>query len=108
MGVALGLLDRIVQFVINPTILLIFSFGFLLFIYGMVEFLAKPEAGLSDKSKGKQHMIWGIVGMFVMIAAGGFIDIIIGTFGLEIPAQGSGAPRSGGGGTLGFPQVKGP
>jgi hypothetical protein len=85
-------LDRIIQFIVNPAILLVFSLGFLLFMWGLVVFIANPE-DMAKRKTGIQHMIWGVVGMFIMVAVGGIINIVVGTFDLQLPGQ---FPASGG------------
>lgn len=75
-------MDRLVDFVINPAILLVFSAGFFLFIWGLVQFLWNLEGGEIDN--GKRHMLWGIVGMVVMVSVYGIIAIIDNTFDLQI------------------------
>ncbi|MBI2048489.1 MAG: hypothetical protein HYT30_01010 [Parcubacteria group bacterium] len=97
-----GILGRIVQYIVDPTILLIFSIGFLYFIWGLVVFIANPE-DTTKRQTGVQHMLWGIIGMFIMIASSGIINLIIGTFNLEMPGTSSfSAPR---GDTPGFPTL---
>ena len=85
------LLQRIITYIVDPAILLIFSIGFLLFIWGLVVFISNPEDAAKRKT-GLQHMVWGILGMFIMIASEGIIKIVIGTFDLQVPPQ----PFSGG------------
>jgi len=76
-------LDRIVELIIDPAVLLVFSLGFMLFVWGLVEFIANP-ADTTRKEKGQQHMLWGIVGMFIMIAVGGIIALIDDSFDLRL------------------------
>ena len=73
------ILDRFIDAILNPLILLIFSVGFLVFLWGLVQFL-RSGANPDDKNGGKEHMIWGVIGMFIMIAAQGFISLIQNTF----------------------------
>lgn len=98
---SMELLDRIITYIIDPAILLIFSIGFLFFIWGLVVFISNPE-DTTKKEKGKQHMIYGIIGMFIMIASHGIINLIVGTFDLDLPGTMS-ASRGGGGAERGFP-----
>jgi len=88
-------IDRIVEYIFDPAILLVFSIGFMLFVWGLVEFIANP-ADTTKKEKGQQHMLWGIVGMFIMIAVGGIIALIDDSFDLRLrDAQtGGGIERS--------------
>ena len=78
-----NLMTRIVDIIINPALLVLMALAFLLFVYGLVEFLFKLSEG-GDNKEGKQHMIWGIVGMLIMISVYGIIGLIDNTFGLDI------------------------
>jgi len=99
-------LTNFVVYIIDPATLLIFSLGFLVFIWGLVEFVRDP-ANQGTREKGKQHMIWGIVGMFIMISAASIINIIDDTFDLNI--RGTATPsvqgRSGTGSNPGFDSI---
>jgi len=86
------LLDRIIQYIIDPAILLIFSIGFMLFIWGLVVFISNPE-DTTKRETGKKHMIYGIIGMFIMIASHGVINLIVGTFDLDLPGGASSSSR---------------
>lgn len=90
------LLDRIIQYIVDPAILLIFSIGFMLFIWGLVVFISNPE-DTTKRGTGIKHMIFGIIGMFIMIASHGIINIIVGTFDLDLPGGASSSRRSDGG-----------
>lgn len=76
-------MHRFVTYVIDPIILVVFSAGFFLFMYGAVEMLINLNKG-GDTKEGKQHMIWGIVGMLIMVSVEGIINLVAGTFGLDI------------------------
>jgi hypothetical protein len=54
----------------------------LLFTWGLVEFLWKIN-GEGDMAEGKRHMVWGIVGMLVMISVYGILDLVDNTLGLD-------------------------
>ncbi|MDO8482128.1 MAG: hypothetical protein Q7S75_03540 [bacterium] len=82
MNAAGELVGRFVAVVINPAILLVFSAGFFLFLWGLVVFLFKLDAG-GDHADGKKHMLWGIVGMFIMVSVYGILAILDNTFNLR-------------------------
>lgn len=82
------ILGRLTVYILNPLILLIFSFGFLVFLWGLLVFLSN-KANPSQHNEGKDHMIWGVLGMFIMVAAYGIISLIVNTFGF-----GSNSPSS--------------
>ncbi|MDO8562150.1 MAG: hypothetical protein Q7S05_05035 [bacterium] len=82
MNAATQLISNFINYIINPAILLIFSAGFFLFLWGLVVFLSKLGTG-GDNKEGKDHMLWGIIGMFIMVAVGGIMAILNNTFDLR-------------------------
>jgi hypothetical protein len=87
MNAAQALMGKIVDLIINPAIGVIFAVAGLLFVWGIIQFLK----GLSEgevNSEGKQHMIYGVLGMFIMVSVFGIISLISNTLGL------SASPRS--------------
>jgi hypothetical protein len=76
-------MDRFVTYIIDPAILVVFALGFFLFVWGLVEFMWKLNEG-GENTEGKQHMIWGIVGMFIMVSVYGIISLLDNTFNLQI------------------------
>jgi len=79
------LVQNINTLIINPLLALLFAVGLLVFLWGMVEFLFGVSQGSDKKEDGKQHMLWGVIGMFIMVAAMAIIRLILNTFGLDIP-----------------------
>ena len=76
--------DNFVSYIIDPTLMVLFTAGFLLFVYGIVEFMYAMAKGGTAGEEGKQHMIWGVVGMVIMSSVWGIIGLINNTFGLGI------------------------
>ena len=77
-------MGAIVDAIINPIILLIFSAGVFLFMWGLVRFLFNlnnPE----DRKTGVDHMLWGILGVFIMATVFGILSIITNTLGIDMP-----------------------
>ena len=76
--------DDILLFVsriINSLIPIIISLAVLVFIWGVFRYVVSPNE--EDKARGKQVMIWGIVGIFVMVSVWGLVNIIEATLGLD-------------------------
>jgi len=83
---ATQLTRSLTTYVVNPLLLLLFAVGLLVFVWGIVEFLfdinVRGGGGeANSKNNGKQHMLWGIVGMFVMASAWAITQLISGTVG---------------------------
>lgn len=66
---------------IRPLVPLLIGLGVVVFIYGVLV-LMFSEGG-EKKEEGKQYMLWGIVGIFVMVSVWGLVNILKGTFGLN-------------------------
>lgn len=80
----ISVVQKINQFILNPVIGFLFALSFVVFIWGVAEFLLRADVE-SERLRGRQHMIWGIVGMFVMFAAFTIIRIIANTIGVSTP-----------------------
>lgn len=72
------LVESIGRVIISPAILLLFGVALVVFIWGLVKFLWALNGG-GKADTGKQHMLWGLVGMFVMTAAWGIFNLIDNT-----------------------------
>ncbi|OGG54682.1 hypothetical protein A3D62_03275 [Candidatus Kaiserbacteria bacterium RIFCSPHIGHO2_02_FULL_49_11] len=81
LGGAQIIFDRIIAYIIDPIVFLIFALGLMVFLWGVMQFIWKADSE-DGREAGKQHMIWGIAGMFIMIAAWGIVRLITRTFGL--------------------------
>lgn len=82
MGSAADIYNRFNEFIVDPAMLLIFSAGFVLFLWGLVVFLSNlDETG--KRQEGLNHIIWGLVGMLIMVSIWGIIALIENTFGLS-------------------------
>lgn len=78
-------LGKINQYILNPIIILLFAVAFLVFMFGIFQFI-RSEASDSKRTEGKTKIMWGIVGMFIMISAYGLIGLVLDTFGINTPA----------------------
>lgn len=77
------LIDRFVDVIIDPLLALLFAVALVYFMWGLIVFLANSDDE-TKRSEGRRHMLWGIVGMFVMIAASAIIEIILRTLQVTI------------------------
>ncbi len=90
MGTAQTIINKFVSVLINPIIYVLFAAGLFLFVYGVVEFLNELRKGGNSKMKeGKDHMLWGLLGLFIMVGVFGIIHLISNTFGLGLGTHGS-------------------
>ena len=82
MNAGTELLNRFVTYLIDPAILVVFTAGFLVFVYGLFQMLVGLSQG-KGYSEGVQHIIWGLVGMLIMVSVYGIIALITNTFGID-------------------------
>jgi len=76
------LLDKIVANIVQPGVTGLMAVALLVFLYGMAElFIAKDNAERVEK--GRSHMIWGIVGLTIMVSVFGIMKAICNTVGCE-------------------------
>ena len=85
------LLYRFDQFIITPAIILIFTAGFFLFVWGLVQFIINLDEG-GNRQEGIDHMKWGIAGMLVMVSVQGILMLLNTTFDLGIGPGGTSNP----------------
>ncbi|MFM2381418.1 MAG: hypothetical protein RLZZ76_185 [Candidatus Parcubacteria bacterium] len=80
--VAQGFLSRINDAILFPLITLMMAVALLVFLYGAFEYVRGADSGES-REQGSQHLLYGIIGMLVMLSALALLTIAAGTFGLE-------------------------
>ncbi len=80
------ILFKINKNILNPFLGFLFVLATALFLYGLVRYLIAGD-GDKDREVGKRHMMWGIIGMFIMVSVFGIMRIIVNTFGIELPAD---------------------
>ena len=81
-------LKRLQDNVLGPLEMILFAAGLLLFVWGLVKFLWNIGEG-GDQTEGKDHMLWGIIGMTIMISIWGIITLIDNTFNLGATSGGA-------------------
>ena len=76
--------------IINPLILFLFALALAYFLWGTFEFIANSEND-EKKTTGKNHMLWGIIGITIMMGVFGIMNIILRTFNITNinPEQGT-------------------
>lgn len=56
------------------------TLGLLYFLYGLTEYILASEEG--GKAEGRNRIIYGIVGLFVMVTVWGLVNVVATTFGV--------------------------
>ena len=74
-------LGKVVKEIVNPIILLLAASAFVVFIWGVFQFIA--HAGdETHRNEGKSAILWGLVGLVIIFGAYGIINVALGTFNI--------------------------
>ena len=73
-----SLLPRIFDEFLAPVLLVLVMLSLMWFLWGIAEFI-KDADSQEGRSKGKRNMIWGVVGMFIIVSTFGIIQVIEAT-----------------------------
>ena len=71
-------IQKAITHIVNPLIGFFFAMAFIVFLWGIFEFIA----GSNNEEKvtaGKQHMLWGVIGIFIMISVFGIMNLVCST-----------------------------
>ena len=74
-------LNRIGAAVLDPLIFLLFAVATIVFAWGMIKFIVGAEDPTTRK-EGKDAILWGVVGMFIMMGVYGIIRVVLNTFNI--------------------------
>jgi hypothetical protein len=80
---AQSIVSRIENAILFPILSFMLAVAFLYFLWGAYEFVANAD-NESARGTGKQHMLYGIIGMVVMVSALALLRIVAGTFGVDV------------------------
>ncbi len=75
-------LDKINENLLFPLITLMMAVALLIFLYGLFEYV-RNSSSEQGRVTGRQHILWGIVGLLVMLSAFSILKIAAGTFDLR-------------------------
>ena len=76
------IIARVSNYIINPLIALLFALAVVYFIYGVFTYMRGSESE-EERTKGGQHILWGAIGMFIMVSVYGIIRLILVTFDID-------------------------
>lgn len=71
-------LDPVIVNIVNPIIWLLFAVGIFMFAWGVAKMIIYAEDATA-REEGRRHMLWGAVGMFIMVSAWGIVHLVSNT-----------------------------
>ena len=69
----------ITKSILNPFIKLLFAVATAVFIWGVIQFITNVEDA-EQKEAGKRHMVWGVVGLAIMLGTYGIIELLFSLY----------------------------
>jgi hypothetical protein len=77
-AVAQTLITKILDNIVNPIVSLMIGLAVIYFIWGVFQFVRNAESS-EERKKGGMHMLYGSIGLFIMVTAYGILNLILGT-----------------------------
>ncbi len=79
-----SLVNGVMNWIILPILEGFFLFTVLIFIWGVVGLIRHGDDP-AGRATGQQHILWGVIGIVIMISAYGIIRVIANTIGVTDP-----------------------
>jgi hypothetical protein len=85
----------IINTINNVIVPVLFAVAFIVFLYGVFETFILGANDDAKKGAGKNLMLWGLIGFFVMVSVWGLVNILTGTItfgnnsGVTTPTSGT-------------------
>ncbi|MFW5853309.1 MAG: hypothetical protein ACOCU8_01580 [Patescibacteria group bacterium] len=76
------IIDNIIANIINPLMMLAIAVGVVYFVFGVVLFIWGSD-NAEKRQTGSQHIIYGLIGLFIALSAFGIMWSICATFGFS-------------------------
>jgi len=70
----------IINTINNVIVPVLFAVAFIVFLWGAFQTFIAGANSEDVKEKGKNLMLWGLIGFFVMVSVWGLVNILTGTF----------------------------
>jgi len=71
----------------NVLVPVLFAIAFIVFLWGAFQTFIIGATSDDTKEKGKNLMLWGLIGFFVMVSIWGLVNILTGTVSFGNPSQ---------------------
>lgn len=79
-----SIVPKIVDNIVLPLVQLLFAFTFLIFVWGLFGFFSNGD-DTTKREEGRQHILWGVIGIAIMVSAYGIIRLVAATVGQPSP-----------------------
>lgn len=84
MPVLNAFLVKVVEQIVNPIILLLSAGAFVVFVWGVFEFIMRA-GDATKREEGRKAIFWGLIGLVIIFGAYGIINLALNTSGIPVP-----------------------
>jgi hypothetical protein len=78
-----GLVDTFVVRLGEMSVRLLIALSLLTFLWGLMKYIYKGQESDQARVQGRDLMLWGIIGLFVMTSVWGLVSLLTGVLGVE-------------------------
>jgi nitrogen fixation-related uncharacterized protein len=68
--------------IVNPLIKLLFALAVVYFLWGVFNFFMNSD-NADEREKGKMHMLYGIIGITIMMGVWGILNLVLNTLNID-------------------------
>jgi hypothetical protein len=79
----MNILNNIIDFIVNPLILLLIGLAVIYFLYGVFNFVRNADKP-DERAIGARHILWGIIGIAIIFSVFTFVKVIQNTIGPDV------------------------
>ncbi len=83
-GTDLGGVARLISSVLGALVPLIIGLALLFFLWGMLVYLWNGDDE-DKREESKSFMLWGVIGLFVMVSVWGLVSLVANSFNFHLP-----------------------
>ena len=76
----MDVLNRIIQYIVNPLIYLLIAVAVIYFLWGVLKFVRNAD-NPELRPEGARHILWGVIGIAIMLTVFTFVSVIRNTVG---------------------------
>ncbi|HBB43783.1 MAG TPA: hypothetical protein DCZ83_00040 [Candidatus Yonathbacteria bacterium] len=71
----MNIIQKINDAILQPIVMLLMALAVAYFLYGVMKFV-RDQSSEDAQVEGKRHMVWGVVGIAIMVSVWGILNFI--------------------------------
>lgn len=71
----MDIIQKVNDAILTPIIVLLFALAAVYFLFGLLKFIMNQGSD-TEQAEGKQHMLWGAVGLAIMVSVWGILNLV--------------------------------